>query len=57
MENIIHTRYAKRFAFDGLHITSNLNGEGIKARYGERFYSRLKEMFNIIHLPGKDRRG
>jgi hypothetical protein len=31
MENIIHTRYAKRFAFDGLHITSNLNGKGFTA--------------------------
>lgn len=38
------------------HITTNLGINGIKQKYGERIQSRVLEMFNIIELPGGDRR-
>ncbi len=40
------------------HFTTNLGGEEIKARYGDRIHSRLKEMCNIITFGknAKDRR-
>lgn len=38
------------------HVTTNLDPKKLKERYGKRNYSRIKEMFNYIHLPGTDRR-
>jgi len=38
------------------YVTTNLDGKDLKARYGTRIYSRMKEMFNDIILPGDDRR-
>jgi hypothetical protein len=39
-----------------LHVTTNLNAEQIKDYYGGRVASRMKEIFNLIVLPGADRR-
>lgn len=39
-----------------LHITTNLDANGIHAKFGGRVASRIKEMFNILDLPGNDRR-
>lgn len=39
-----------------LIITTNLDGEALQALYGYRVRSRLREMFNIIKLNGKDHR-
>lgn len=38
------------------YISTNLSIDQIKQRYGERLYSRIFEMFNIILLDGNDRR-
>ena len=38
------------------HATTNLNLRGLTERYGERLVSRMKEMWNVIQLPGEDRR-
>ena len=38
------------------HFTSNLTKEEIRARYGERIWSRLNEMVTFVSLVGKDRR-
>jgi len=38
------------------YVTTNLNGEVLKEHYGNRIFSRMKEMFNDILLPGEDRR-
>jgi len=37
-------------------ITTNLDPEGIKARYGTRVFSRLWQMCRVVHLTGPDRR-
>jgi len=38
------------------HATTNIDVETMKEKYGERLYSRFREMFNFIHLDGNDRR-
>jgi DNA replication protein DnaC len=38
------------------HATSNLDLKNLNAFYGDRVYSRIREMFNDIRLPGTDRR-
>lgn len=37
-------------------ITTNLTGEQLKARYGERVYSRLHQMCQLINASGEDLR-
>lgn len=41
---------------DKTFATTNLDGKALKAFYGDRVYSRLKEMFNTLILQGDDRR-
>lgn len=53
LEQVICMRYQNGLRTFG---TTNLNIEQIKSRYGERLYSRFKEMFNIIKLEGSDKR-
>ncbi len=55
-EQIILDRYDNHLPFDQTHITSNLTPEMVKERYGERVSSRMREMFNLIELTGKDLR-
>ena len=38
------------------HITTNLNAAELSDRYGTRIFSRMKEMFEIVELKGKDKR-
>jgi DNA replication protein DnaC len=38
------------------HVTANLDQKMLAEKYGDRLYSRFKEMFNIIILNGEDRR-
>lgn len=38
------------------HATTNLDAKALRAFYGDRVYSRMREMFNTIHLKGNDRR-
>ena len=53
LNEIIERRY-----IDGLftHITTNLNSDSICDKYGDRVYSRLKEMCNRIEIKGIDLR-
>ncbi len=54
IEKILTLRYSKGLL---THATTNLTLEEIGNVYGSaRLVSRLHEMFNIIHLPGNDRR-
>lgn len=57
LKALLEHRYNK-FVSEGLktHMSTNLTPEMIKERYGERIYSRMQQMFNIIILTGKDRR-
>ncbi len=36
--------------------TTNLNAKELELKYGERIYSRMREMFNVLILKGMDRR-
>lgn len=56
MREIICYIYEKQSSFFYFHITSNLPPESISQIYGERTYSRMKEMFNFIKLDGIDKR-
>ena len=42
--------------FSLTHSTSNLRKEDFKDRYGQRMFSRMKEMFNMIVVVGQDQR-
>ena len=55
MEDAICKRYDS-FPKWKTHFTSNLTKEEIRARYGERIWSRLNEMVVFVTLAGKDRR-
>jgi DNA replication protein DnaC len=37
-------------------ITSNMNPEGIKQKYGNRIMSRIKGMCHILEMTGTDKR-
>lgn len=58
MEKILAARY-DLFADHGIktHITTNIvNGDDIESSYGNYLRSRMREMCNVITLPGNDRR-
>ena len=38
------------------HATTNLDADGLKSRYGEAAYDRMREMFSVVALIGKSRR-
>ena len=55
--DILFGRYSNSsLARDMTHVTTNLTVKGIKERYGERIWSRMSEMFNVIQMEGGDRR-
>lgn len=58
MADIISTRYHNmgRVPKHSTHITTNLTEAEIEQRYGSRVSDRLREMFNLINLPGGSRR-
>lgn len=53
IEEIIEERYRKGLM---THLTSNLNEEMLLDSYGDRVYSRLKNMINYHQLIGNDLR-
>jgi DNA replication protein DnaC len=55
-KNFIEGIYLKSKVFNHLIISTNLNWQGIGEMYGYRVESRMREMFNVIDLTGKDRR-
>ena len=53
LKEIIEKRYMKK---NKTFLTTNLSLIEIKEKYGNRVFSRLQEMFNIIQFPGDDMR-
>jgi DNA replication protein DnaC len=57
MAYVIESRYEYFKAHETkTHFTTNLDLKTIKERYGERSFSRLKEMVTVITINGKDLR-
>jgi len=54
--DIIEIRYSKGFVGPMLNMTSNLTVSALSDYYGGRVISRLREIVNLIELPGNDRR-
>lgn len=54
--DLIESRYAKGETGVFLHASTNLTAEQLKEYYGPRVTSRMREIFNLIVLPGNDRR-
>jgi len=55
-KDFIESYYLHNRTFSGLLITTNLGGDEMEQRYGYRVRSRVREMFNLIQLTGKDLR-
>lgn len=57
LKMLLEVRYNK-FVYEDIktHGSTNLLPKNIKERYGDRVYSRIQQMFNIIILDGEDRR-
>ncbi len=56
IEKILASRYNLFQTGIITHATTNLDAKMLQDKYGERLYSRFKEMFNLIILKGDDRR-
>lgn len=56
-KNFIEMYYLKNKPFDKLIISTNNSFDEIESKYGFRVRSRIKDMFNIIDVQGKDMRG
>lgn len=54
--DIIEMRYNTANIGLSFHGSTNLTAEKIESYYGGRVRSRMREIFNFIELPGKDRR-
>jgi DNA replication protein DnaC len=55
-KEFIETYYLHNETYQGLIITTNCGGDELEAKYGYRVRSRIREMFNVIQLTGKDLR-
>lgn len=51
MTEVILNLYDNRDNIGKVHLTTNISDQDISNYYGERVYSRLKEMVNIIEFP------
>lgn len=56
-KNFIETYYLRNKIFNKLIISTNNSFAEIEEKYGFRVRSRIKDMFNIIDVKGKDMRG
>ena len=56
MADILFNIYKGENSFRNFHFTSNLSGSDFENRYGDRIKDRMREMFNVIILPGDSRR-
>lgn len=56
-KNFIELYYLNNKPFDRLIISTNNNFQELEEKYGFRVRSRIKDMFNIIDVVGKDMRG
>lgn len=56
-KNFVESYYLKNKIFNKLIISTNINFSEMEERYGFRVRSRMKDMFNVIDISGKDMRG
>lgn len=56
-KNFIENYYLKNKVYDKLIISTNIDFDTVEKNYGFRVRSRVKDMFNIIDVSGKDLRG
>jgi len=56
IKEILNSRYRQFEKGKLTFATTNLDTSDLKARYGERIYSRMSEMYNFIYIQGEDRR-
>lgn len=56
-KNFIEGTYLKRTTFNHIMMSTNNSFAQIEQKYGFRVRSRIKDMFNIIDVTGKDMRG
>lgn len=56
-KNFIELFYLRQSEYNKLIISTNNSFEEMEDRYGFRVRSRIKDMFNIINVSGKDMRG
>jgi len=56
-KNFIEMYYLKNKPFNRLVVSTNNSFDEIESKYGFRVRSRIKDMFNIIDVQGKDMRG
>lgn len=54
--DLIEGRYFNELTGHLLHVSTNLTTDALEQFYGGRVKSRLREIFNLIELPGEDRR-
>lgn len=55
-KDFIEKYYTRKESFKNLVISTNLNANELEEKYGSRVRSRMREMFNVIDITGKDRR-
>ncbi|ROL61338.1 hypothetical protein D9V86_06285 [Bacteroidetes/Chlorobi group bacterium ChocPot_Mid] len=51
-----YLHYTKNNRHTKTHFTTNLSLDDLKVRFDERVYTRMREMFNYVYLPGESRR-
>lgn len=56
-KDFIESIYLRRNSFRNLIFSTNLNFQNITDKYGFRVTSRMRDMFNVIDVAGKDMRG
>jgi hypothetical protein len=55
-KDFIEKYYTVKNSFKNLVISTNLSAAEMEEKYGSRVRSRMREMFNVIDVIGKDRR-
>lgn len=50
MTEILEKIYNNKFMIGKIHVTSNISGDEVEVRYGNRIRSRMREMFNLIQF-------
>lgn len=56
-KDFLELYYSKSKPFRNLMISTNLSFQQIEDKYGFRVRSRMKDMFNVVDVTGKDLRG
>ena len=55
-KNFIESVYLRSSSFRNIIISTNLNFRDIEVKYGFRVASRMRDMFNVVDVTGKDMR-